>query len=70
MGSEIRKTRSDDALKTPQLHEAAIDFRYLLNRVYPRKVRWSWLEITINSLLMSVTFSTEEFSQTTMQGSD
>ena len=37
MGSQIRKTKSDDVLKTAQLHEAAIDFRYLLNRVYPRK---------------------------------
>jgi hypothetical protein len=37
MGSESRKKRSDDVLKTAQLHEAAIDFRYLLNRVYPRK---------------------------------
>ena len=33
----MRKTRSDDTLKTPQLCEAAIDFRYLLNRAYPRK---------------------------------
>jgi hypothetical protein len=38
MGSEILKPRPDDALKAQQLHEAAIDFRYLLNRVYPRKV--------------------------------
>ena len=37
MGSEIRKARSDNSLTTPQLREAAIDFRYLLNRVYPRK---------------------------------
>jgi hypothetical protein len=37
MGSEMRKTRSDDTLKTPQLREAAMDFRYLLNRAYPRK---------------------------------
>ena len=37
MGSEILKPRPDDALKAQQLHEAAIDFRYLLNRVYPRK---------------------------------
>jgi hypothetical protein len=37
MGPEVRKTRLDDALKIPQLHEAAIDFRYLLNRAYPRK---------------------------------
>jgi hypothetical protein len=37
MGSEIRKTKLDYALKIPQLHEAAIDFRYLLNRAYPRK---------------------------------
>ena len=37
MGSEIRKARSDDGLTTHPLHEAAIDFRYLLNRDYPRK---------------------------------
>ena len=37
MGSEIRKARSDDGLTTHHLQEAAIDFRYLLNRVYPRK---------------------------------
>jgi hypothetical protein len=37
MGSEILKPRPDDALKAQQLHEAAIDFRYLLNRAYPRK---------------------------------
>jgi len=37
MESEIRKKKSDDALKTQRLHEAAIDFRYLLSRAYPRK---------------------------------
>ena len=37
MTSESRKARSGDGLKPRQLHEAAIDFRYLLNRVYPRK---------------------------------
>jgi hypothetical protein len=37
MESEIQETRSDDALKNPQRYEAAIDFRYLLNRAYPRK---------------------------------
>jgi hypothetical protein len=37
MGSEVRKTRSGDGLEIAQLHEAAIDFRYLLNRAYPRK---------------------------------
>jgi len=34
---QIRKSRSDDVLKIQQFHEAAIDFRYLLNRAYPRK---------------------------------
>jgi len=37
MGSEIRKARSDDGLTTHHLQEAAIDFRYLLNRDYPRR---------------------------------
>ena len=37
MNANMRKTARDSVLKAP-LHEAAIDFRYLLNRAYPRKI--------------------------------
>ena len=42
--------------KSKDLQKAAEDFRYLLNKGYPRKAALELVEIDTDSLLMSVTF--------------